>query len=84
MLRSLKDFSSEYEYVNIAYIKPCIMFDNLRITIGEEKFFSSLKDYYEEYKFKNATPDDLVSRFENRVGDVHKYFESFFEGKEVI
>lgn len=84
MLRSLKDFSSEYEYVNIAYIKPCIMLDNLRITIGEEKFFSSLKDYYEEYKFKNATPDDLVSRFENRVGEVHKYFESFFEGKEVI
>ncbi|MBQ7339720.1 MAG: M1 family metallopeptidase [Clostridia bacterium] len=84
MLRSLKDFTSEYEYVNVAYIKPCIMFDNLRITIGEEKFFASLKDYYEEYKFKNATPDDLVSRFENRVGEVHKYFNSFFEGKEVI
>ena len=53
MLRSLKEFTSEYEYVNIAYVKPCIMYDNLRNAIGEEEFFNALSSYYEKYKFKN-------------------------------
>ena len=84
MLRSLKDFSSEYEYVNIAYIKPCIMYDYLRTTIGEERFFNSLKKYYNNYKFKNATPDDLVGAFEKTYSDTNGFFKSFFEGKEII
>ena len=84
MIRSLKDFSSEYEYVNIAYIKPCIMYDYLRTTIGDNRFFSSLKKYYNNYKFKNATPDDLVGAFEKTGADTNGFFKSFFEGKEII
>ncbi len=84
MVRSLKDFTSEYEYVNIAYIKPCIMYDYLRTTIGEERFFKSLKKYYNNYKFKNATPDDLVGAFEKTYSDTNGFFKSFFEGKEII
>ncbi|MBE5737029.1 MAG: M1 family metallopeptidase [Clostridiales bacterium] len=84
MIRSLKDFTSEYEYVNIAYIKPCIMFDSLRTTIGEERFFNSLKRYYKEYKFKNATPDHLVGAFEKCGADANGFFESFFSGKVIL
>ena len=84
MIRSLKDFSSEYEYVNIAYIKPCIMYDYLRTTIGEERFFNSLKKYYKNYMFKNSTPDDLVGAFEKTNADTNGFFKSFFDGKEII
>ena len=84
MLRSLKDFTSEYEYVNVAYIKPCIMYDNLRTTIGNNRFFQALKRYYEQYKFKNAVPDDLVGAFEKVGAGTNGYFESFFLGKEII
>jgi aminopeptidase N len=84
MNRGLKEFSSEYEYVNIAYVKPTIMFDNLRTTIGDEKFFQALKGYYNDYKFKNATPDDMVAEFERAVKDTSGYFYSFFEGKAII
>ena len=84
MLRSLKDFSSEYEYVNIAYIKPCIMFDYLRESIGDQKFFSCIRSYYEEYKFKNATPYDLVGTFEKGNSSVIGFFESFFNGKVIL
>ena len=84
MDRSLKDFINEYEYVNIAYIKPCIMFDELRKTIGEQKFFTALQRYYKEYKFKNATPDDMVGAFEKCGADTNGYFESFFNGKAII
>lgn len=84
MDRSLKDFINEYEYVNIAYIKPCIMFDELRKTIGEQKFYASLQRYYKEYKFKNATPDDMVGAFEKCGADANGYFESFFNGRVII
>ena len=84
MDRSLKDFINEYEYVNIAYIKPCIMFDELRKTIGEQRFFSALQRYYKEYKFKNATPDDMAGVFEKCGADTNGYFESFFNGKAII
>ena len=84
MLRSLDKFSSEYEYVNIAYIKPTIMYDNLRKTIGEEKFFSALKNYYKAYYLKNSKPDYLVAEFEKQVKDTSGYFYSFFDGKAII
>ncbi len=84
MLRSLSDFSSEYEYVNIAYVKPCVMYDNLRKTIGDEKFFKCIKNYYKNYSFTNASPDCLVSEFEKQVGGVSGFFNSFFEGKAII
>ncbi len=84
MMRSLNEFSGEYEYVNIAYVKPCIMYDNLRVTIGDEKFSKCLKNYYKNYAFQNVTPDHLVSEFEREVKDCSKYFESFFNGKAII
>lgn len=84
MIRSLKDFKSEYEYVNIAYVKPCIMYDYLRTTIGDKAFFSSLKKYYERYKFKNVSPDHLVGTFEKNGTGTNGFFQSFFEGKEII
>ena len=84
MIRSLKDFKSEYEYVNIAYLKPCIMYDYLRTTIGDKAFFSSLKKYYERYKFKNVSPDHLVGTFEKNGTGPNGFFQSFFEGKEII
>ncbi len=84
MLRSLKDYSSEYEYVNIAYIKPCIMYEYLRKTAGDERFFKGLNKYYEKYKFKNAEPYDIVGVFEKIGADSNGYFETFYMGKEII
>ena len=84
MLRPLGEFSSEYEYVNMAYIKPCIMFDYLRQSVGDKGFFEALKRYYDNYKFKNATPDDLIASFVKTGKDTESFFYSFFNGKVII
>lgn len=84
MLRSLNEYSSEYEYVNIAYIKGCIMFDYLRETIGDEAFYKGLKRYYSEYIFKNATPYDLAGVFEKIGADTNGFFDSFYLGKVIL
>ena len=84
MIRKLCDFDSEYEYVNIAYVKACLMFEHLRTTIGEERFFSGLKRYYKNYKYKIATPDDLTGAFEKVGSDTNGFFNSFFSGKVIL
>ena len=84
MKRSLKEFTSEYEYVNMAYIKPCIMYDYLRTTVGNQAFFKGLKDYYNKFCYKNATPDDLIGVYEKCGADTNGFFESFFDGKVII
>ncbi len=84
MIRSLKNFSSEYEYVNIAYIKSCIMYDTIRKSVGDKTFFKSLQKYFSDYCFKNATPYDLVGAFEKNGANVNGIFESFFDGKVII
>ena len=84
MIRELGEFTSEYEYVNIAYVKPCIMYDTLRKTTGDERFFNALKRYYSEYKFQNAKPEHLVGVFEKVGADSNGFFESFFNGTAII
>lgn len=84
MMRSLKDFTSEYEYVNLAYVKSAIMYDTLRKTVGEEIFFNALKKYYSDYRFLNVKPCDLVGCFESLGVEVNGYFESFFNGEAII
>ncbi len=84
MVRSLDEFSSEYEYVNMAYVKPCIMYENLRTTVGDTLFFKALKRYYKENCFKNAKPEDLMGAFERSGADTNGFFDSFFSGKVII
>lgn len=84
MIKNLGEFKGEYEYVNLAYVKPCIMYEYLRKTVGDKNFFQSLKRYYNEYKFKNANPDSLMGAFEKCGNDTNSFFTSFFEGKVII
>ena len=84
MVRPLKEFDGEYEYVNIAYIKGCIMFDCLRQTVGEEDFVNGIKKYYKDNRFKVATPNDLMGAFEKTGADTNGFFRSFFDGKVIL
>ena len=84
MTRSLKDFTSEYEYVNIAYVKSCIMYDELRKSVGDEKFFGALKKYYSENKYKIATPLDLKTAFKGAGEHTESFIDGFLSGKAII
>ena len=84
MTRNLKDYLSDYEYKCIAYDKAVIMWDTMRKSVGDQKFFSALRRYYTGYKFKNATAADLIGCFEKTGLDVGGFFDSFLEGKAVL
>lgn len=84
MIRSLPDFSGEYEYVNAAYMEPVIMYDLLRKATGDERFFSALEKYYEKFKFRVAEPYDVAGEFERVYAGSDGIFKSFYEGKAII
>lgn len=84
MTRNLKDFESDYEYANIAYNKGMIMFDTLRQSIGDDKFKSGLKKYFENNCHKIATQEDLFGCFISGGVDLEGFFQSFIDGKIVI
>ena len=84
MTRHLKDFLSDYEYKCLAYDKAVVMFDTLRKSVGDDKFFDGLKKYYKENKGKIATPESLIGAFERAGLDVNGFFDSFLSGKAIL
>ncbi len=83
MERSLKDFAGDYEYINVAYNKSLLMFENVRASMGDKKFFAALSEYYSCNKFKIASKEELISRFARRH-DVEGLINGYIEGKVVI
>ena len=84
MTRHLKDYLSTYEYRCLAYDKAVILFDILRKSVGDKRFFGGLKKYYKENRFTLATPEHLIGCFEKVGLDVHGFFSSFLDGKAIL
>ena len=84
ILRPVYKFSSRYEYVSISYVKSFLMLDSLREIIGDKNMFSGLKDYYNRFKFKNATPDDFTAVFLKTFKESEGFFKGFLLGKAIL
>lgn len=84
MTRHLRDFISDYEYRCLSYDKSIVMFDTLRKSVGDKKFFAGLKKYYAQNKYKMAAPEDLIGCFEKVGLDVAGFFDSFLNGKAIL
>ena len=67
ILRSLKDFESSSEYSSIVYSKGAMFIGELREQMGDENFIKALREYYETYKFKNATTEDFYNIIQNNT-----------------
>lgn len=84
MTRSLAEYVSDYEYRCLAYDKPVVMFDTLRKSIGDKKFFAGLERYYRDCIYTLASVGDLVGAFEKSGVDAAGFFEGFLEGKAIL
>lgn len=85
MNRPLNEYSTEPEYVYIAYVKGVLLFDSLRTNCGDEKFLKALGKYFNTYKYQNVTPDHLIGCFEKVMScEMSGFFNSWIDGKVVI
>lgn len=83
MRRSLSNFRSEYEYVNLAYNKGLLMWENYRVAVGDARFFQTLSTLYKKKYLQNATAQDLYDVAE-RVSGGAGLLRSFIEGSAII
>lgn len=85
MNRRLDQFGNEPEYVYAVYVRGMLMFDDVRNLIGDRLFFKALKNYAAKYQGQNATPDNLISVFENTASKrIKKIFMSYIDGSAII
>lgn len=84
MNRNLSTFGGEFEYTNLIYNKGLILFDTLRNSLGDEKFFKCLSGYFEDYCLKTASYEGIVAEFLKSGVNVEGVFESFVQGKILI
>jgi hypothetical protein len=55
-------------YSYVVYSKGALFFQALRQEIGDQAYFSALRNYYQEYQFRIASGDDLLKTFEQAAG----------------
>lgn len=85
MSRDLCDYNSDQEYVYVAYVKGMLLFDSLREIIGPKKFQKCIQNYFEEYRFQNVTPDNLIASFEKTSKtNLKNYFDAWISGNVVL
>lgn len=85
MGRSLKEFSTEPEYVNCIYTKGVIFYDSLRDLIGKKNMYKSLKNYCKKYAYKNASSADIIDCFSSSTNrNLSGFFMSWLDGNVVI
>lgn len=84
-MRAVDEYDTEPEYTYCTYVKGVLMYESLYQLLGEKTFISGLQEYFSANKYKNATPDDLISAFESASNTALKnFFNSWIEGKVVI
>ena len=55
-------------YSLVVYVKGALFYDAVRETIGDSAFYSALQEYYQDRKYKIASTDDILDRFELASG----------------
>ncbi len=84
-MRAVDEYSTEPEYTYCTYVKGVLMYESLYQLIGEKAFIKGLQIYFDNNKFTNATPDELICSFEEACkSDLTNFFSSWIEGKVVI
>ena len=84
-MRAVNEYETEPEYTYCTYIKGTLMFESLYQLVGEKKFCESLKTYFEENKYANVKPENLITSFNKTCKqDFNSFFSSWINGKVVI
>ena len=85
MNRKLNEYQTEPEYTYTAYTKSMLMHDALRNILGTKLYIKCLKNYFEEYKFCNVIPQNMIDSFSKTANrDLNNFFNSWIDGNVVF
>ncbi|MBB6453835.1 hypothetical protein HNQ94_002286 [Salirhabdus euzebyi] len=79
---AVTSFKTWDTYFSVIYSIGPLMFDRLENEIGEEKMDSILSNYFEKYKYKIATGEDLIQTFVEELGEeAETFFHSWLQNE---
>lgn len=85
MNRDLNQFLTEPEYVTCIYTKGMLLFDAIRNSMSDNKFFKCLRSYFEEYKYQNVSSEKLIDTFSKKSHiSLRNFFDAWLDGEVVI
>lgn len=67
-------FTTNDAYKIAAYYKGCILLNQLRYIVGEEKFWMGMRAYYASWKFRHPEPMDFIRIMEKTSGLQLKWY----------
>ena len=79
-------YNPDYLFSSTVYNKGAWVLHMLRFEIGDSTFFRVLREYYNKYKYSNASTSDFEKLCENVSGKDLSYFfnQWVFDGKGII
>lgn len=85
MQLALNEYSSEYEYVYMIYVKGVVFINELRNALGDDVFFKSIKSLYKDNMFKIMTKEKFIKAFADASGvDIEHFVEGWLTGQTNI
>lgn len=82
---SLKEYTTDYEYTYMVYVRGAIMLDTLRTTIGQKQFLKGIQTYYKQNTFAIAQKGNFIAAFEKASGmQLESFFTSWLSGSAVV
>ncbi|MBI4674807.1 MAG: M1 family metallopeptidase [Chloroflexi bacterium] len=72
----------EEAYGAFVYAKGPLFFQAVREFIGDQAFFRALQNYYQQFKYANAQPQDLINAFNQASGkDITPLYSKWIAGQ---
>ena len=84
MDRNLKDFSSQAEYVMIAYNRAEITFSEIKKEMGDKKFFKFLREFIKKNAYKNVNLQGFRNFLGSKSKEAVKIFDGYVSGKTAV
>ena len=76
---TIYDFATFRPYVNAVYLRGALFLEDLREQIGDEAFFSTLRDYLERNSYSQVTREDFQeSLHKHTSGDLEALWREYF------
>jgi len=84
--KSLREFTGREDFATrtIGYGKAAMVFHMLRKKVGDEAFFTALKQFIESNRYRSAGWDDIKKAFGASLeSEVDRFFEQWIEGRGI-
>jgi hypothetical protein len=77
---SSTDFSNKEEYGDVVYLKTAVWCFIIENSIGQDNLDKGMQEYFEKWKFKHPSPEDLQEALEKSSGrDLNRLFDLLYK-----